>query len=140
MKRISPHLVRAPKEAPDKEIKEFYGHLLAVLRKPIMKNGAWQSLACRPAWDGNGTWDSFVVHAWRGTGGGRMLVAVNYSPQPGQGYLQLPFPEIIGRSVRLQDLLSSACFDRDGNELAGRGLYLDMPPWSYHVFELGVTP
>ncbi len=30
-KRISPHLVRAPEETPDKEIEEFYDHLLAVL-------------------------------------------------------------------------------------------------------------
>ena len=33
-KRISPHLVRAPEEAPDKEIQEFYDQLLAVLRSP----------------------------------------------------------------------------------------------------------
>jgi len=38
-KRISPHLVRRLKETPDKEIEEFYGHLLALLRKPIVKSG-----------------------------------------------------------------------------------------------------
>ena len=140
MKRISPHLVRAPQEAPDKEIEAFYGQLLAILREPIMKVGAWQGLDPRPAWDGNGTWDSFVAHSWRGSGGERMLVAVNYSPLPSQCYLALPFPEIEGRQVRLQDLLSPACYDRDGNELVGRGLYLDMPPWSYHVFKLEETP
>jgi len=138
-KRISPHLVRAPQEAPEMEIQKFYGQLLAALRKPIMKNGEWQSLACQPAWDGNGTWDSFVAHAWRGTGGERLLVAVNYSPQPSQGYLQLPFSEIKGRSVRLQDLLTPAVYDRDGTELVERGLYLDLQPWSYHVFELEGT-
>jgi hypothetical protein len=135
-KRISPHLVRAPQEAPEMEIQKFYGQLLAALRKPIMKNGEWQSLACRPAWDGNGTWDSFVAHSWQGSGGERILVAVNYSPQPSQGYLQLPFLEIKGRSVRLQDLLTSAVYDRDGTELVERGLYLDLPPWSYHVFDV----
>jgi glycosidase len=139
MKRISPHLVRVPKEAPDKEIKAFYGQLLAVLRKPVMKSGVWQSLDPRPAWDGNGTWDSFVAHSWQGAGGERMLVAVNYSPLPAQCYLNLPFPEIEGRPVRLLDLLSPVCYDRDGNDLVGPGLYLDMPPWSYHAFSLEVT-
>ena len=43
-KRISPHLVRAPEESPDKEIQEFYDHLLAILRKPILKSGEWQWL------------------------------------------------------------------------------------------------
>ncbi len=138
-KRISPHLVRAPREVADKEIKKFYDRLLAVLRKPVMKGGEWQSLACEPAWDGNVTWDSFVAHSWQGDGGKRMLVVVNYSARDGQGYLNLPFPEIQGRSVRLKDLLGDACYDRDGTELAGRGLYLDMPAWSYHIFNIEET-
>jgi glycosidase len=139
-KRISPHLVRAPDETPDREIKEFYDRLLAILRKPIVRSGEWQSLTCRPAWDGNGSWDSFIAHSWQGSGGERLLVAVNYAANPSQCYLALPYPEIRNRSVRLQDLLSTARYDRDGNELLERGLYLDLPPWSYHVFDLGVNP
>jgi len=138
-KRISPHLVRAPEESPDKEIKEFYDHLLAILRKPIVKSGEWQRLPCQPAWDGNGSWDSFVAHSWRGLGGERMLIAVNYAPHPSQCYLNLPFPEIKNRSVRLKDSLSSACYVREGNELFECGLYLDLQPWSYHVFDLEIN-
>jgi len=135
-KRISPHLVRAPEESPDKELEEFYDQVLAILRKPIVKSGEWQSLDCWPAWDGNGSWDSFVAHAWEGSGGKRMLIAVNYASHPSQCYLNLPFPEIKNRSVRLKDSLSSASYVRDGNELLERGLYLDMQSWSYHVFDL----
>jgi hypothetical protein len=138
-KRISPHLVRAPEESPDKEMEEFYGHLLAILRKPIVKSGEWQWLTCQPAWDGNGSWDSFVAHSWRGSGGERMLITVNYAPHPSQCYLNLPFPEIKTRSVRLKDSLSPACYTREGNELLERGLYLDLQPWSYHVFDLEIS-
>jgi glycosidase len=137
-KRISPHLIRAPQESLDKETQKFYDHLLAILRKPIVKNGAWQGHACRPAWDGNGSWDSFVAHSWQGADGQRMLIAVNYATHPSQCYLELPFGEIKNRSVRLKDLLSSACYDRKGDELLERGLYLDLQPWSYHVFNLEV--
>ncbi len=139
-KRISPHLVRAPEESPDKEMEEFYDPLLAILRKPIVKSGEWQWLPCQPAWDGNESWDSFVAHSWRGSGGERMLIAVNYAPHPSQCYLNLPFPEIKNRSVRLKDLLSPACYTRKGNELLERGLYLDLQPWSYHVFDLEINP
>jgi len=139
-KRISPHLVRAPEESRDKELEAFYDDLLAILRKPIVKIGEWQSLACRQAWDGNQSWDSFVAHSWRDSGGERVLIAVNYAPHPSQCYLELPFPEIQNRSVRLKDSLSSACYVREGNELLERGLYLDMRPWSYHVFDLEVSP
>ena len=116
----------------------FYEQMLAILRKPIVKSGEGQGLARRPAWDGNGSWDSFVAHSWRGIGGERMRVAVNYVPHPSQCYLSLPFPEIENRSVRLRDALSSACYIREGDELLGRGLYLDLKPWSYHVFDLEI--
>jgi hypothetical protein len=65
-----------------------------------------------------------------------MLIVVNYAPHPSQCYLKLPFPEIENRPVRLKDLLSSASYVRDGSELIERGLYLDLQPWSYHVFDL----
>ena len=138
-KRISPHLVRAPEEAPDRETQKFYERLLAVLRKPIVRTGEWQWLGCQPAWEGNGSWDDFVAHCWRGSAGERMLIAVNYAPHPSQCYLNLPFPESRDRSVLLKDSLSPACYTRAGNELLERGLYLDLQPWSYHVFDLEIS-
>lgn len=138
-KRISPHLIRAPEESPNKEIQDFYAHLLEILRTSILASGEWQSLDCEPAWDGNGSWDAFVNHAWTGSGNERMLIVVNYAPQSSQCYLRLPFPEIKNHNVRLGDLLSPAAYIRDGNELFQRGLYLDLQPWSYHVFELRLS-
>ena len=69
-----------------------------------------------------------------------MLVAVNYAPFSSQCYVQLPFPEIQNSTVRLNDLLSSTSYPREGNELLERGLYLDMGAWSYHIFTLEVEP
>jgi len=45
----------------------------------------------------------------------------------------------LDRLVQLRDLLSSAHYHRDGNELLESGLYLDIPPWSYHVFDLEIN-
>jgi hypothetical protein len=139
-KRISPHLIRAPEESLDQEIEAFYGQLLAILRKPIVKSGTWQWLTCQPAWEGNGSWDAFVAHSWQGTSGERMLIVVNYAPHASQCYLNLPFPDIKNRSIRFKDSLSSACYMRQGDDLLERGLYLDMHPWSYHVFDLEMNP
>jgi len=69
-----------------------------------------------------------------------MLIAVNYAPHPSQCYLNLSFPELKNRSVRFKDSISSACYIREGNELLERGLYLDLQPWSYHVFDLKLFP
>jgi hypothetical protein len=38
--------------------------------------------------------------------------------------------------VRLVDVMGSAIYDREGNDLLSHGLYLDLPGWGYHVFEL----
>jgi hypothetical protein len=38
--------------------------------------------------------------------------------------------------VQFRDLLSPAMYDRDGNDLVLKGLYVDMPAWGYHVFEV----
>ena len=35
--------------------------------------------------------------------------------------------------------MSEARYDRDRGDLASRGLYLDMPPWGYHVFEVSFS-
>jgi glycosidase len=135
-KRISPHLGRAPEETVDPSLKEFYERLLGVLRRPAVRQGQWQLLECAPAWDGNGSADAFIASAWQDSGGARLLVAVNYAGRPGQCYLRLPFPDLGGRRWRLHDLLGNSDYERDGDDLRSRGLYLDVPPWHCHVFEL----
>jgi hypothetical protein len=53
-----------------------------------------------------------------------------------QCYVRLPFPDLAGRPVRLEDLMSPARYDREGSDLVSRGLYLDLPAWGYHVFRI----
>jgi hypothetical protein len=136
LKRISPHLVRAPIEPSNEALQQFYGRLLSVAHRATIRNGQWQLLDCAPAWDGNWTWDNFLAFAWHGPEGERLLVIVNYAEHQGQCYVPLPFVEMAGRSARLVDLMGSAIYDREGNDLLSRGLYLDVPGWGYHVFEL----
>jgi len=134
--RISPHLVRAPLEPVDKALRQFYEGLLRVLRQPTVRDGRWLLLESRPAWDGNWTWDRFIAFAWEGPENRRLLVVVNYAGNQGQCYVSLAFNDLFGRSVRLQDRMSSAVYERDGDDLLLPGLYLDMPPWGYHVFDV----
>jgi hypothetical protein len=93
-------------------------------------------LDAAPAWDGNSTWDCLVSFAWQQPGSQPLVVVVNYAPNQSQCYLRLPFDEIRGHAVRAQDLMEPAVYERSGDELTSRGLYLDMPPWGFHVFRL----
>ena len=135
-KRISPHLIRGPLEVPDPLLGSFYDGLHAVLRRPAVRDGRWRLLECAPAWDGNWTSDCFIAWAWDGADGQRLVVAVNYAGNQSQCYVRLAPSGEGGRAVGFQDLMSPARYDRDGGDLATRGLYLDLAPWGYHVFEV----
>lgn len=135
-KKLSVHLGRRPDEVPDEILRDFYARLLACIHRPVLQNGDWQLLSCTPAWEGNWTSDCFICFGWQAAGHAPLLVAVNYAANQGQCYVQIPFAEIRGRAVRLRDLMSSTEYERNGNELHSRGLYLDLSPWGYHVFEL----
>lgn len=136
MKRISPHLVRGPDEPVNEQLAEFYECLLAVLRQPTVRDGQWQLLECTPGWDGNWTHDCCLVFGWQEPEGESLVVAVNYAPNQSQCHVRLPFPELAGRKWQLQDQLRPASYEWNGDDLQGRGLYLDLAPWQACVFRI----
>jgi len=135
-KRISPHLARAPQEPVDAGLQGFYETLMTVLRQPIFRDGRWSLVEIVPAWEGNWTSDCFIAWVWQRDDGERRLVVVNYAGNQSQCYVRIPFADVTGSTARLTDMMGPASFDRDGNDVVSRGLYLDLPPWGYHVFEL----
>jgi hypothetical protein len=138
-KRISPHLVRAPLEPINETLQRFYEQLLSVLQHPVFRDGEWQLLECQSAWEGNWTWDCFLARSWRGAAGDRRLVAVNYAANQSQCYVRAPFQDLGERLVRFDDLMApigTVSFTREKDDLDARGLFLDMPAWGYHVFDV----
>jgi len=105
---------------------------------PLARDGTWELLECAPAWEGNGAWDHFIAFAWRSHDGRALLIAVNDAPHQGQCFVRLGGEHWRGRIVLLRDRMGPAVYARNGDELLTRGLYLDLPPWGFHVFD--VTP
>ena len=138
-KRISPHLVRAPVEPSDERAATV---LRAVCWRCCgSRPSATASGACSnasPAWDGNWTSDCFIAWSWQARDGQQRLVRGQLRRQPGP----VLRPSAVRRPGRPRGAAHGpdgpARYDRDGNDLVARGLYLDLPPWGYHVFE--VTP
>ncbi|MCE9604920.1 MAG: alpha-amylase [Planctomycetia bacterium] len=136
LKRISPHLVRGPDEPKNEVLAAFYDRLLAVLRRPIVRNGRWQSLECAPAWEGNGTNDCFVAFSWQDTDGTRLLIVVNYSDHQSQCHVRLPFDDLGDDPWLLENQLGAEEYAWNGKDLRGNGLFLDEGPWKTSVFAL----
>lgn len=133
-KRISPHLGRGPDEPIQDELRQFYDRLVGILRQSVVGDGQWRLLECAPAWEGNWTNDCIIAFAWDSPDDGRMLVVVNYASNQSQCRVRLPFVELRDKTWRLQDQLSSASYDRDGNDLHSSGLFVDMQAWQSQVF------
>ncbi|MBK8174285.1 MAG: alpha-amylase [Rhodospirillales bacterium] len=131
---VSPHLVRRPDEPVDGPLAAFYVCLLTVLKDPLVRDGNWQALAPRAAWEGNGSWLDFIGHAWQDDRGKKLVVVVNFAPHAGQCYLPLTIEGISGRTVVLRDRLGGISYERDGSTLIAPGLYLDLPAWGVHAF------
>ena len=138
--RLPVQLCRAPQEPPDSQLHSFYQRLLAALPVVQAQPGAWRLLQTLPAWEGDWTWESFIGYTWQSIAGAHWLAVVNYSPHQSQSYVRLPISAARGRLCRLRDWFSSAVFERQGDEISDKGLYLDLPAWGYHLFEITISP
>ncbi len=137
--RRAPHdarLSRRASEPSDREIQAFHERLLEILARPEAAEGASSIEPIRGAWEGNSTWKQFVVSLEKDASGVILLSVVNYGPLQGQCYVDLAPLEPRGREWVFQDLFSLQVYERDGNDLAARGFYVDLPPWDYNVFEV----
>ena len=93
-------------------------------------------LECVPAWQDNGTSDNFIACRWERNPREWLCAVANYSPQQSQCFVRMSYSELVGRTVRFQDLLSLDCYDRPGDDLHSRGLFVDIPAWGYHAFDV----
>ena len=102
----------------------------------FLSDGQWQLLECTPGWEGNWTNDCFLVFAWQGAQGESIVVAVNDAPNQSQCHVQLPFADLAGKKWQLQDQLRSTSYEWNGDDLHGKGLFLDLAPWQASVCAL----
>ena len=134
--RASNHLRRRATEPIDLDLRGFYIRLLEIGSRPEVRDGQWRLLTARQAWEGNPTSDRFIAFTWE-SGLSRLLVAVNYGPTQGQCYVDLGGRGLEGQTWTLTDLVNPTVeYTRNGDDLARRGLYLDLPAWGHHAFEV----
>lgn len=132
--RLPVQLGRRRAEPSDLTMQTHYARLLRAVSDPVFHEGAWQLLEPRPAGP-SGSSRGFIAHHWS-MGNARRLVIVNWSANQAQCFLPLELPALAGTSWQLRDLLGPAWYERWGDDLLAPGLYLDMPAYAYHLFDL----
>ena len=129
-------LRRRPDEPADAELADWYARLLRVVAHDEVRAGTWRLLEAI-GWPDNGTCRNLVAWSWEGGAHHRgHLVVVNLSGAPAQGTVRVPWSDVAGRRWRLRDSLHGVDLERDGDELAGPGLFVALDAWQSHVFAL----
>ena len=128
-------LGRRPHEASNHEMQAFYTTLLQAIDRPAFREGQW-SLCERTGWPDNSSFQNLVAWTWV-KDDDRYLIIVNLSGHTVQARVHMPWRELAGRTWRLSDAFSGATYDRDGDEMLGPGLYVELGPWNFNLFECG---
>jgi hypothetical protein len=108
--------------------------LLPALHNSSVGRGEGKLLRPRAAWDGNPTAGNFVIVRWQSRPLEFDLVVVNLASHPGQCYVPLELPGLAAHDWQLTDLLGGENHERCGDDLAGQGLYLDVPAHAAQLF------
>jgi hypothetical protein len=132
--RLPVFLGRRPVEPVDPGLQAFYRTLLRTASLAGLRNGRWQ-LCDRAGWPDNASYRNLVAWCWR-SAGKHHLIVVNLSASGAQGLVLLPWDELKGRIWQMTDLFTGKEYEWSGDEMYTQGLYVDLPPWGYHVLTL----
>jgi glycosidase len=132
--RLPVFLARRPNEAIDQDLADFYGRLLRATKGNAFRNGEWR-LCERSGWSDNQSCMNVLAWCWASEKE-RYFVVINFSPQTVQAKVQVPWDDLRGREWRLTDTLANETFDRDGGEMRDAGLYVELGPWKFHLFQV----
>jgi hypothetical protein len=130
--RLPVFLRRRPHETADQNLQQFYYTLLATLRSKDLHEGEWR-LCERMGWPDNDSYLNVVAWCWQ-ENTDRHLIVVNLSASRSEARVKLPWTDLVGHLWQLSDPLQTRVFDRSGDELQISGLYVELAPWSYHLF------
>jgi len=133
--RLPVFLGRRPAEPIDRDLAAFYARVLKATHHDLFRNGEWR-LCERTGWPDNQSCQNILAWCWV-RGDERALAVVNFGPAPAQARVEVPWDELRGTGWRLADGLSGHAYDRDGNEMRDSGLYVDLGPWQFHLFDVG---
>ncbi len=125
--KVPTFLGRRPQEPIDAGLQTFYGKLLAAIRAPAFRNGQWTLCGCS-GWPDNQSCQKLGAWCWS-AGDDRCLILLNYNDSALQARVHLPWNDLQGKQWSLNDALSEATYDRDGNEIQNEGLYVALDPW-----------
>jgi Alpha amylase, catalytic domain len=126
-------LARRPEEPVDEDLRSFYLRLLPAINRPIFRSGQW-TLCERTGWPDNSSFQNIVAWTWT-FGDQTALIVVNLSDSPSQAHVRVPWPRVEDGIWNLNDPVNGDEYTRAGAEMGSPGIYVELAPWRFHLFE-----
>ena len=129
------YLTRSVSEQIDEDIRSFYKNLLVALKDIPLNTVQWELVALFPAWKENESYKNFIAVFGKAQGI-YYLAAVNCSFAQSQCYAYFDISAIAAEDLIFKDIVGQSEYKRNKEEIIIRGLYLDMPKYSFHLFKI----
>lgn len=133
--KVPLYLTRGLGEQTDKNIHSFYKKLLPALKDIPLNAVQWELVVLFPAWKENESYKNFIV-VFGKTEGIYYLAAANCTDVQSQCYAYFDISAIPAEDIIFKDIVGTGEYIRNKEEIAIRGLYLDMPRYSFHLFKI----
>jgi hypothetical protein len=122
---------RQPHETHDSKLRHFYKMLLAETRDPIY-GGDWTLFDIGAS--GDITHYNLLTYGWYRRDRHDRLIVINLTEHRSRGWVHLRrWGWLAGKRWRLYDVIDGAVYDRAGDEMVERGLYVDLDPYEAHI-------
>lgn len=131
--KLPVQLGRRPEEPNHKGLHLFYQELLQESHHEVYQKGEWQLRSVNKAWPENDSNQYIIAYTWHYEDS-RRLLTINYSNHRSQCRVPLPEFGLEGHTWHLTDLLNHNTYERIGDPMVHDGLYIDLEPWSAHLF------
>ncbi len=134
-RKLPVQLGRRPVEPAREGTRMFYRRLLSVVSHQPFRNGEWKLLLAKSAWHENHSSENVLAFWWK-DGNVMRLVIVNYAPRKSQCYVEIPNEFLEGNRCEFRDLVSSSVYVRETQQLLHKGMYFDLHPYGFHIFDV----
>lgn len=133
--RLPIQLGRLPQEPRNAGLEAFYQRLLAAAPYRQTPEDVWRLCEVRSLNSAPPQPNPWLAYTWR-TGGKFLLVVLNYSGNNAKGNVIIPDWRPGSGNWTFTDRLTGKSFTYRGTDLAAFGLYVELPSWSGHLFEV----
>lgn len=134
--KLPVQLGREPFEKEDERVKNYYFKLLRITKNSAFRKGEWSMLDSLPTATSDFSFENILIWQWKYEHY-LIIVAINYSNTTSRCRVKFETPKD-KMIINLNDILNSVSYERSVEEINERGLYIELKPFSSHIFSINI--